>query len=174
MTPAPAPGISPGIAPGIVPAPGIAPDISHSSTAAPGIRRLAIVVRDDAFDRLLTPLTFAWEMGRRGVEVDVLFVLWASRVLTRDGVTEVAIDPRYAHRDAWLRDRLAREGAPQDILGFLRAAHATGHVRLHVCQLAALTFAVEPHDLLPEAHAITDPAHFLNHIALHADHCQYF
>lgn len=147
-----------------------APDTNH----ARAIRRLAIVVRDDAFDRLLTPLTFAWEMGRRGVEVDALFVLWASRVLTRDGVAQVRIDPRYADREAWLRRRLADEQAPTDIHGFLKGGHATGHVRFYACKLAAATFGVAEDDLLPEAAGIIDPAAFLNDIACRADHCQYF
>ncbi len=143
-------------------------------SAPPTIQRLAIVIRDDAFDRLLCPLTFAWEMGRKGVEVDVLFVLWAVRVLTREGVKEVKIDPRYAHREAWLRKRLQRDGDPLEIHDFLKLLHSTGRVRFHGCQLAAQTFDVTPGDLLPEAEGIIAPGDFLQNLARRADHCQYF
>jgi peroxiredoxin family protein len=113
------------------------------------LERVAIIIRDDAFDRLLTPLTFAWEMGRSGVEVDVLFVLWAVRVLTPEGAAQVRIDPRYADREAWLRERLQRDGDPLEIHDFLKLVKSTGHVRLHGCRLAAQTFEVTPENLLP-------------------------
>ncbi|MFN0128214.1 MAG: hypothetical protein ACKV19_16180 [Verrucomicrobiales bacterium] len=148
----------------------IAPPIA----SRPEFRKLAIVIRDDAWDRLLTPLTFAWEMARRGVEVDVLFVLWAVRILSRDGVEDLRIDPRYAHREDWLRERLSRDGDPTSIHDFLRALKATGRVRLHACRLAAMTFDVTPANLLPEAKGIIDPSEFVTGIAATADHCQYF
>ncbi|HET6409743.1 MAG TPA: hypothetical protein VFG14_17775 [Chthoniobacteraceae bacterium] len=138
------------------------------------LKRLAIVIRDDAFDRLLTPLTFAWEMGRNGVEVDVLFVLWAVRVISCEGVQEIRIDPRYAHRESWLRERLQRDGDPLEIHDFLKLLKSTGHVRLHGCRLAAMTFDVSEAQLIPEADGIIDPANFLRDIVLRADHCQYF
>jgi len=137
-------------------------------------RKLAIVIRDEAWDRLLTPLTFAWEMARRGVEVDVLFVLWAVRVLARDGVEEVRIDPRHADRESWLRDRLVRDGDPLTIRDFLSALNSTGQVRLHACRLAAMTFDVTSDNLVPEAAGIIDPGQFITEIAATADHCQYF
>ena len=138
------------------------------------INRLAIVVRDDAYDRLLTPLTFAWEMGRKGVRVDVLFVLWAVRVLTKEGVREVTMSPTHADREAWLRDRLTRAGDPVNIHDYLKLLRATGEVRLHACRAAASTFGVRPDDLLPEVESIMDPSRFLTHIAMRADHVQYF
>jgi peroxiredoxin family protein len=138
------------------------------------LERVAIIIRDDAFDRLLTPLTFAWEMGRSGVEVDVLFVLWAVRVLTPDGAAQVRIDPQHADREAWLRERLQRDGAPLEIHDFLKLVKSTGHVRLHGCRLAAQTFDVAPGNLLPEADGIIDPGEFLRTIVARADHCQYF
>lgn len=145
-----------------------------TATAKKTINRMAIIVRDDAFDRLLTPLAFAYEMGRRGVQVDVLCVLWASRVLTHEGVQAVKMDPRYADRKEYLLSRLAAFDEPQDIHGFIQAAHATGNVRFHACKLAAATFEVSKKNLLPEVQGIIDPAVFLSEIAAQADHCQYF
>jgi peroxiredoxin family protein len=136
--------------------------------------RMAIVIRDDSYDRLLTPLTFAAVQAGHGVQVDVLFVLWAARVLTHDGVRSVKIDGRHAHEEAWLRDHLAQAGDPVETHDFLKLLKHTGKVNLYACRLAAATFGVNQGNLIPEADGIVDSAWFLNEIVQNVDHCQYF
>jgi len=138
------------------------------------LKRLAIVIRDDAFDRLYTPLTFAYVAASRGIEVDILFVLWAVRVLTVEGAKSAKIDTQHAQEDEWFREKLRSDGDPSTIHEFLQALKETGKVRFYGCSIAASTFGVHPSQLVPEAEGIADALWFVEEKALRADHCQYF
>ncbi len=138
------------------------------------MNRLAIVVRDDAFDRLYTPLTFAYLAAKKGIQVDILFVLWAVRVLTEKGSQAVTVDQLHAAEGNWFKDKLRRDGDPPAICDYLRAIKQTGNVRLYGCRVAAATFDVDPSHLLSEADGIVDAVWFLEEKATKADHCQYF
>jgi len=93
------------------------------------MKRMALVIRDDAYDRLYTPLTFADVAAQQNVEIDILFGLWAVRVLTEQGAKAVKIDGRHAAEEEGFKDRLRRDGDPLAIPDFIRLVKRTGNVR---------------------------------------------
>jgi peroxiredoxin family protein len=138
------------------------------------LERLAIVVREDAYDRILTPLTFAWLEARRGTQVDMLFTLWSVRLLAANTEPPAALSAGHAHESEWLRQRLERDGDPTDPRAFLRALKDTGNVGIYGCKYAAMTFDVDDEAVAQTAEGIVDPGWFLREKCLQADHCQYF
>jgi peroxiredoxin family protein len=138
------------------------------------VKSLSIVVRDDSYDKILTPLAFAYLEASEGVQVDVLFVNWAVKALAKDGAKQFKVDGGHADQDAWLRSQVAKAGLPSDIGEILKQLKATGKVNLYACSLAASIFGVDEKDLIPEASGVVGASWFLNEKATKADHYQYF
>lgn len=138
------------------------------------MKSLAMVIRDDSYDKILTPLAFAYLTAAEGVEVDMLFVNWSVQALTEPGARNLKVEGRHADQDAWVREQVAKAGLPNDVHELLKALKETGTVRMYGCSLAASIFGVSDDNLIPEAEGIVGASWFLNDKMAKADHCQYF
>lgn len=138
------------------------------------MKSMAIVIRDDAYDKLLTPLVFAYLASAEQTQVDMLFVNWAVKALTADGAASLCMDGRHAADEPRVREAVAQAGLPNDIHEILKALKATGCVNMYACSLAGAIFGVDESNLIPEAEGIVGASWFLNEKAAKADHCQYF
>ena len=119
------------------------------------MEKLGIVVRDDAYDKIITPLTFAYVQAKQGVKVDMLFVLWAVGALTEDGARSLTVDGMPPNQNGC--DNACALTVSRRRSNYLKLLAATGNVKLYGCELAASTFGVKSSDLMPEADGIVDP-----------------
>lgn len=129
-------------------------------------KRMAIVIREAAYDRILTPLAFAWLGAASDIQVDLLFVNWAVRALKIGEAEKLRVSAEHIEQDAWLRQQVAAAGMPTSVYDILRALKETGRVRLYACSLAAQIFDVTSETLVPEADGILGATTFvLEHMA---------
>ncbi len=138
------------------------------------MKTLAIVVRDDSYDKLLTPFAFAYLQASEGCQVDMLFVNWAVLALTEEGAKKIKVQGDHADQDQWVRERVAKAGLPNDINALIKALKETENVNFYACSLASSIFGVDENNIIPEASGIVGASWFLNEKCAKADHCQYF
>jgi peroxiredoxin family protein len=138
------------------------------------MKSMAIVVRDDSYDKILTPLAFAYLTASEGTQVDMLFVNWAVKALTAEGAAALRIDGRHAADETMVREGVAKAGLPPEVYDIIKALKGTGCVNFYACSLAGAIFGVNEGNLIPEAEGIVGAAWFLNEKAAKADHYQYF
>lgn len=112
---------------------------------------LAIVVRESAYDRILTPLAFAYLSASSGQEVEMLFVNWAVRALSKRHSDDFPISAERAGSEDWLKQQISSAGLPTKISDLLQLLRQTGKVRLYACTLAAQIFGVGEDDLIEGA-----------------------
>lgn len=138
------------------------------------MKNMSIVIRDDSYDKILTPLAFAYLQAAEGTQVDILFVNWAVRALTVEGAAAMRILGDHAKDEPMVREQVAKAGLPTEIMDLLKALKATGSVNFYACGLAASIFGVNEDNLIEEAEGIIGASWFLNEKASKADHYQYF
>ncbi len=126
------------------------------------MKSLAMVVRQDAYDLVLTPLAFAYLGASAYDEVNILFVNWAVRLLSKQGVE--ALKPSADHEGTpieMIEECVVSAGLPANIHDIFKKLKKTGKVHLYACSLAAQIFGVEEKDLIPEADGIVGATWFL-------------
>lgn len=138
------------------------------------MNRLAIVISEDSYDKLLCPFVFAYLQSLEGTQVDMYFVSWAIRALTVDGAKAIRINGHHAEDDQYVRDQVAGLGLPNDIVAFIKVLKETGCVNIYGCDMAAKIYGVDENNLIDEADEIVSATWFLHECATVADHCQYF
>jgi len=138
------------------------------------VERLKIVIRDDNYIKIQTPLSFAYDFAQRGVAVDVLFVSLALRALTPEGAEALRVDGTHSDEEPWLRQRLAAVGVPPEMHQWLREIVHAGAVTLNGCRDTAEVLEIREPDLIPEASGLIDSSKFIQDAIDGGVHCMYF
>jgi peroxiredoxin family protein len=138
------------------------------------MERLAIIVREGSYDRVLTPLAFAYLAAASEVHVDMLFVNWAVRAVMKEQSRSLPMSAEHADELEYVRERVAAAGLPPDVPDIISAIKATGNVNLYVCSLAASIFEANEDNVLPEVDGIVGATWFLTDRARTADITQCF
>lgn len=132
---------------------------------------MTIIVRVDAYDQVITPLAYAYLGSAVYDEVNVLFVNWAVRLLSEDGL-EDRLSPASADRGLTLEDLKAsveEGGFPPELEAIVAELGAAEEVNLYGCSRAARVFDVPEEKLIPEADGIEGATWFLTEKAENAD-----
>lgn len=151
----------------------LAAPATGDTAPAPPLNRLAMIVRDDAYDRVLTPLVFAYVAACSDVKVDMLFVNWGVHMVMKAESDRLPMSAGHTGQHEILYDCVSHTGLPAAVPDIIRQLKDTGNVNIYVCSMAAHLFGASLDNCLPEVDAIVGATWFLTDCAQRADqvHC---
>ena len=134
------------------------------------MEEVKIIIRDDDYTKIQTPLNFAYNYVTKGIKVDILFLNIALLVLTEKGSKSLRTNGRHSYRETWLKKQLAAEGTPTNVHYYLKKIKLAGRVNLYGCKDSARLLKVAEEDLIPEAEGLVDSSIFIENRSV----AQYF
>lgn len=137
-------------------------------------KTMAIIIRDAEYDKMVTPLGFAFMQAAEDVHVDIMFVSKAVQILTEEGALKLRTGSEKAAEYEWLRQEIVKVGFPADLSEIIKGLKATGNVNIYGCSTAAAIFGITENNMMPEVDGIVGGGWFLNEKAMKADLSQTF
>ena len=122
---------------------------------------MAIIIRDDSYDKVLTPLAFGYLGVAAYDEVNLLFVNWSARLLTEEGLAAARVGGNHVGTDEMVREGVRSAGLPDDLYAIIRALKETGKVNFYLCSLAAQVFGVTKEAAIPELDEVVGAMWFI-------------
>lgn len=134
-------------------------------------KKVSMIVRIADYDKVITPLGFAFMLAAEDVEVDIMFVSRAVAVLKEEGALKVRVtgDPKIDAEHEWLRQEIVKVGFPADLVEIFKGLKGTGNVHIYGCSTAAAIFGVTEQNMMPEIDGIVGGGWFLLEKAMKAD-----
>ncbi len=134
-------------------------------------KNVTMIIRTADYDKVITPLGFAFMLAAEDVHVDLMFVSRAVAVMKEDGALKVRItgDQKKDAEHEWLRQEIVKVGFPADLVEILKGLKGTGNVNIYGCSTAAAIFGVTEENMMPELDGIVGGGWFLLEKAMKAD-----
>ncbi|ADH85697.1 hypothetical protein [Desulfurivibrio alkaliphilus] len=123
--------------------------------------RLAMIIRDDSYDRVLTPLAFGYLGAAIYDEVDILFVSWAAKLLTEEGLRDAKISADHAGQEEMVKEGVRSAGLPDDLYEIIKLMKETEKINFYLCSLAGHVFGVSKESAIPELNEVVGATWFL-------------
>ncbi len=134
-------------------------------------KNVSMIIRNSDYDKIITPLGFAFMLAAEDVHVDIMFVSKAVAALREEGALQVRVtgDSAKDTQYEWLRQEIVKVGFPADIAEILQGLKGTGNVNIYGCSTAAAIFGVTEDNMLPGMDGVVGGGWFLLEIAMKAD-----
>ncbi len=125
------------------------------------MQKMSIIISNDAFDAILTPFDFIYLGTAIYDEINVLFVGFAARLMTKEGIKTAENYLIHKNMLNELKEGLKRIGLKDNLYSIIQELKRNEGIHFYICSSAAAKFSITDEMLLPEIDGIVGATWFL-------------